>query len=75
MEDTTDVTADNKILASWTELRALMDAIEPDLMKNARGTVSAGVRARKGLRTLKTKVSELVKTTIALDKQNSSKST
>ena len=66
-ENTTDV-GDNKVVALWNELRALIEEVEPDLLKNARGVAAAGVRARKGLRAIKAKASELVKTTVELDK-------
>jgi hypothetical protein len=36
--------------------------------KNANGNASAGVRARKGLRTLKLKAAELTKVTIEAEK-------
>ena len=39
--------------ATWTELKVLVESIEKDVVKNANGNKSAGVRARKGLRTLK----------------------
>lgn len=60
---------EEKIVAMWDELKGVMSAIELDVLKNARGTAAAGVRARKGLRTLKAKVADLVKITVELDKQ------
>lgn len=59
---------DNQVIAKWTELKALVDTLELDVVKNAKGVAAAGVRARKGLRELKTKAAELVKTTVDLDK-------
>ncbi len=59
---------DNQVIAKWTELKALVDTLELDVVKNAKGVAAAGVRARKGLRDLKTKAAELVKTTVDLDK-------
>jgi len=60
--------SDNPVIAKWTELKALVDTLELDVVKNAKGVAAAGVRARKGLRDLKTKAAELVKTTVDLDK-------
>ena len=60
---------EEKIVAMWDEVKGVMSAIELDVLKNARGTAAAGVRARKGLRTLKAKVAGLVKVTVELDKQ------
>ena len=59
---------DNSVLAKWTELKALVETLELDLQKNARGVAAAGVRVRKGLRDLKARAAELVKTTVELDK-------
>lgn len=59
---------DNQVIAKWTELKALIDTLELDVAKNARGVAAAGVRARKGLRDLKNKAAELVKKTVELDK-------
>jgi hypothetical protein len=59
---------ENVIESKWAELKVLVETIEHDVLKNARGVVAAGVRARKGLRLLKTSASELVKLTVDLDK-------
>lgn len=56
------------VLDKWNEIKALVEAIEHDVSKNAKGTAAAGVRARKGLRQLQAKSKELVKLTIELDK-------
>lgn len=48
----------------WTEIKTLVETIDVDVSKNAKGNASAGVRARKGLRLLRTKTSELVKATL-----------
>lgn len=45
----------------WEDLKATVLAVELDVLTNADGNVSAGVRARRGLRMLRTKVSDLVK--------------
>jgi len=59
---------DNQVVAKWTEMKAVIDTLELDVAKNARGVAAAGVRIRKGLRDLKNRAAELVKLTITLDK-------
>lgn len=58
-----------EIVEQWEEIRALVDSLDLDVRKNARGNVSAGIRARKGLRELKKWTSDLVKTTIAEERR------
>ena len=59
----------SNILEQWNEIKTLVESLEVDVTKNAAGNSSAGVRARRGLRLLKTKSSDLVKTTIATEKE------
>ena len=59
---------DNDVLKKWEELKEVVESLEVDVAKNARGVASAGVRARKGLRDLQKKSKELVKLTIELEK-------
>ena len=59
---------DNIILAKWQEIKQLMESLEFDVAKNARGVAAAGVRVRKGLRTVKTQAADLIKLTIATEK-------
>ena len=63
---------DNVVIAKWTEIKAVVDALELDIVKNAKGVAAAGVRARKGLRDLKNKAADLVKVTVELDKSKRS---
>lgn len=58
----------NPVLEKWTELKKLVEELELDVVKNARGTAAAGVRARKGLRDLKGLAASLVKMTVETDK-------
>ena len=60
--------SENEVLAKWADLKALVEALEHDVAKNAKGTAAAGVRVRKGLRELKTVAGDLVKLTITFDK-------
>ena len=60
------------ILDQWKEIKVLVESLDLDVVKNANGNSSAGVRARRGLRLLKTKSAELVKTTIESDKDRKS---
>ena len=56
------------ILEAWSEVKALIGEAEVDVLKNANGNSAAGVRARRALRLLKGKTSDLVKLTIAEEK-------
>tara|TARA_Y100000310_G_C20700381_1_gene829182 strand:- start:135 stop:320 length:186 start_codon:yes stop_codon:yes gene_type:complete len=58
----------SNLVESWSELKTLVESIELDLHKSARGNKSAGVRARKGLRLLKRHASELVKASLESSK-------
>ena len=62
--------ADNtsSILEQWEEIKVLVESLELDVHKNARGNKSAGVRARKGLRQVKKIASDIVKTSLETDK-------
>jgi hypothetical protein len=52
----------------WQEIKVLVESLDPDVNKHAKGNASAGVRARRGLRLLKTKIGDYVKLTINEDK-------
>lgn len=56
------------IIEQWNEIKTLVESLEVDVNKNAAGNASAGVRARRGLRLLKSKSADLVKSTIAEEK-------
>lgn len=62
--------SDNVILDKWNELKALVETVEVDVTKNAKGVAAAGVRARKGLRALQAEAKALVKLTIETEKAN-----
>lgn len=64
-----------QILDLWLEVRTLVDAIDADVHKNARGVAAAGVRCRKGFRTLKRKLSDLSKVSLASDQTKKPKET
>ena len=57
------------ILENWEALKTLVEELELDVHKNAHGNKSAGVRARKGLRTLKARAGDLVKLTLEAQKE------
>ena len=63
--------ADNtsSILEQWEEIKVLVESLELDVHKNARGNKSAGVRARRGLRALKGAAADMVRTTINAEKE------
>ena len=56
------------VVAKWEEVKAAVAALDLDLQKNAKGNAAAGVRTRKGLRSLRKVVTEIVKLTVAQDK-------
>jgi len=56
------------IVDKWNEIKVLVESLELDVHKNASGNASAGVRARRGLRALKSAAAELVKATIEEEK-------
>ena len=62
-----------QILDQWEKIKVLVAASEDDVVKNARGNASAGVRARKGLRAIKTEAHNLVKLTVEESKRSKSK--
>ena len=59
----------SQLQTKWEQLKVLIETLEVDISKNISGNKSAGVRARKGLRLLKTNASEIVKTSLACDKE------
>ena len=63
----------NSVIDKWAELKTIIESIDLDVHKNANGNASAGVRARKGLRLLKSSAAELVKLTVDLDKSRKAK--
>ncbi len=63
----------SNILEQWNEIKTLVESLELDVTKNASGNASAGVRARRGLRLLKSKSADLVKATIAEEKSKKEK--
>ena len=58
----------NQILENWESLKELVGSLELDVHKNAHGNKSAGVRARRGLRQLKSDAADLVKLTLESEK-------
>ncbi len=59
----------SSIIEQWSEIKTLVESLELDVAKNAAGNASAGVRARRGLRLLKSKSADLVKATISEEKE------
>jgi hypothetical protein len=61
--------SDSKVLALWTELCQTVSELQKDLEKNAlKHNVSAGVRVRKGLRSIRKQAAVLLKETLGADK-------
>lgn len=59
--------SDNELQSAWQEFKVLVESIEKDIVKNSSGNKSAGVRARKGLRSVKKVAADLVKLSLATD--------
>ena len=57
-----------ELTAKWAELKTLVESLELDVLKQANGNASAGVRARRGLRLLKNDVADLVRVSLATEK-------
>ena len=58
----------DELATKWSELKTLVESLELDVLKQASGNASAGVRARRGLRLLKNEVSDLVRTSLEVQK-------
>jgi hypothetical protein len=54
--------------SKWEEIKVLVDSLDLDIAKQENGNASAGIRARKGLRLLKTEVAALVKESLEVEK-------
>ena len=57
-----------QFLLQYEELKVLIETLQVDVVKNAQGNKSAGVRARKGLREVKKFAADLVKSSLNFDK-------
>ena len=57
-----------EITEKFESLKILVETLQDDVIKNAQGNKSAGVRVRKGLREVKKQASDLVKTSLTSDK-------
>ena len=62
------MSAETELMSKWQEIKVLMETLEVDIIKNANGNASAGVRVRRGLRNLKSEASSLVKVSLEKDK-------
>ena len=58
----------DKLLTSFEELKILVESLQNEVVKNSQGNKSAGVRARKGLRSVKKLAGEIVKISLEGDK-------
>ena len=60
--------ANSAIVDAWNRVKILVESMEVDIQKNAGGNVSAGVRARRGLRNLKKETAALIKSMVEVEK-------
>lgn len=51
----------------WDDVKATFLAIEVDFLDNAKGNVAAGIRSRHGLRMVKKKLADLIRTLLEQD--------
>jgi len=58
----------SNLMDQFEELKVLVESLQRDVVKNSQGNKSAGVRARKGLRTVKRLASDIVKSSLESDK-------
>lgn len=58
----------DELVTKWNELKTLVESLELDVLKQASGNASAGVRARRGLRVLKNDVAHLVRLSLDTEK-------
>jgi hypothetical protein len=58
----------DNLLESYEELKVLIESLQTEIVKNSQGNKSAGVRARKGLRTVKKIAGDIVKISLESDK-------
>ena len=61
------------VLRQWLELKTMVEILDIDVTKNANGNVSAGIRARRGLRELRAVTSALIMTTLKAQKTRAAK--
>jgi len=61
--------SEETIVTHWEELRVMVELLDKEVLKHASGNASAGVRARKGLRELRTVATALVKETLEVQKK------
>lgn len=57
-----------ELISQFEELKVLIETLQTDVVKNAQGNKSAGIRARKGLREAKKMASAVVKTSLEASK-------
>lgn len=58
----------SNLIDKFEEIKTLLETLQVDIHKNANGNASAGVRARRGLRTLKSEAASLIKISLEKDK-------
>lgn len=57
-----------KIAQKWEEIKYLVESMDRDVQKEMRGNLTAGIRARKGLRLLRDFAHEMCKESLEQDK-------
>ena len=62
-------TFNDSLVDQFNELKLLVETLQEDVVKNAGGNKSAGLRVRKGLREAKKLASEIVKISLSDSKE------
>jgi hypothetical protein len=60
--------ANDAITETWNKVKTIVESMDLDIQKNAGGNASAGVRARRGLRSLKKETAALIKSMVEVEK-------
>lgn len=59
-----------QLVEIWKQIKEAVDVLELDVTKYSRGVAAAGLRARKGMRAVKSMMSEFVRESVRLEKEN-----
>jgi hypothetical protein len=59
-----------QLVEIWKQIKEAVDVLELDVTKYSRGVAAAGLRARKGMRAVKSMMSEFVRESVKLEKEN-----
>lgn len=58
-----------EFVEKWKQIKVMVEILELDVVKYSRGVRAAGLRVRKGMRELKSVMSEFVRMSVAEDRE------